>query len=169
MNRYNDSQKTRKISKFQMASPRDNDPLTFQRLHQLLHYFPHTGYFMWIASATNGDYNFGDIAGTVNSHGYRIIGIDNLDYRSGRLAWFYMLGKWPEFEIDHIDGNRLNDMWDNLRDVTSKVNCENSIKYREKQSMRWKRQKMLRIAANEIIRNNIYDSEFTIKKSNLFN
>jgi hypothetical protein len=123
---------------------------------------------MWIASATNGDYRFGDIAGTVNSHGYRIIGIDNLDYRSGRLAWFYMLGKWPIFEIDHIDGNKLNDIWENLRDVTNTVNCQNSKKLRNKSSKQWKREKILRIAANEIIKNSIYDAHFTLKKSDLF-
>ena len=126
---------------------------------------------MWIANATNGDYKFGDIAGTISEHGYRIIGIDNLDYRCGRLAWFYMLGRWPVFEIDHIDGNSLNDIWDNLRDVTRKENCKNSMKFRkfEFSMSRGRREKMLRIAANEIIRNNIYDAEFTLKNSDLFN
>jgi len=36
-----------------------------------------------------------------------------------------MTGEWPEKQIDHIDGNPLNNKWDNLRDVTSQENGRN--------------------------------------------
>lgn len=60
--------------------------------------------------------------GTISVHGYRIITINGTKYRSGRLAWFYMTGEWPIYEIDHKDRDKTNDKWDNLRDITRSEN-----------------------------------------------
>jgi hypothetical protein len=67
----------------------------------------------------------GDIAGCRNSAGYNVIRIDNVLYYGHRLAWFYVKGEWPEFEIDHEDGVPGNDWWDNLRPATHAQNCSN--------------------------------------------
>lgn len=42
--------------------------------------------------------------------------INSKTYRIHRLAWFYMKGYWPD-EIDHNDGNGLNNKWSNLRNT----------------------------------------------------
>lgn len=42
-----------------------------------------------------------------------------------RLAWLYMTGEWPRQEIDHIDGDRANNKWLNLRDVDHATNMQN--------------------------------------------
>jgi hypothetical protein len=42
-----------------------------------------------------------------------------------RVAWFLMTGAWPEGVIDHVDGDRANNRWANLRDVTTKMNNAN--------------------------------------------
>jgi hypothetical protein len=42
-----------------------------------------------------------------------------------RLAWLYMTGSLPTHQIDHIDGDRKNNRWTNLRDVTTSVNQQN--------------------------------------------
>lgn len=109
------------------------------RLLELLHYDPATGVFTWRVSR-NGHVRAGDRAGNANkSHAqpYRQIQIGPKNYRASRLAWFYMMGEWPDLEVDHIDRDALNDTWSNLRLATStqnKVNqkrrCDNKTGFR---------------------------------------
>jgi hypothetical protein len=39
-------------------------------------------------------------------------------YTLSHLIWLYVTGSWPTNEIDHKDGDTLNDRWDNLRPAT---------------------------------------------------
>ena len=66
--------------------------------------------------------NIGDIAGYVSGNGYRYIGINKKRYLAHRLIWIYH-NKSCDAQIDHIDGNRLNNSIKNLRLATS---CENA-------------------------------------------
>lgn len=45
-----------------------------------------------------------------------------------RFAWFMHYGQLPKNQIDHIDGNMLNNKIENLRDVTSAQNHWNRKK-----------------------------------------
>jgi hypothetical protein len=69
--------------------------------------------------------NCGKIAGNVKPTGYRLIFFRGKSYKAHRLAWLYMTGNQPQGEIDHIDGNRDNNTWGNLREVTKSQNCFN--------------------------------------------
>jgi hypothetical protein len=82
-----------------------------------LDYSELTGAFTWRKT--------GKAAGCVNRKGYKYIGFGGSLYRANRLAWFYVNGAWPSGQVDHIDGNRLNDAYSNLRDVTAEGNQRN--------------------------------------------
>ncbi len=95
--------------------------LTQKRLHEILRYDPETGDWIWLISI-NAKVSEGDAAGTITVHGYRIITLAGVKYRAARLAFLYMTGAWPEKEVDHINRCKLDDRWDNLRDVSRSEN-----------------------------------------------
>ena len=99
--------------------------LTQARLKELLHYDPSTGDFTWIGGSRTP---IGKRAGCLFDTGYIRIQIAGRFYRAHRLAWLYVTGAWPRHQIDHIDGQRDNNAFHNLRDVTAGVNSQNRRK-----------------------------------------
>ena len=98
--------------------------LTYERLTEVLDYDPDIGVFTWKKSTTNC-VRAGAVAGAV-SGGYRRIKIDCRLYAAHRLAWLYQTRSWPPDMIDHIDGNKLNNRFRNLREATRSENNSNS-------------------------------------------
>jgi hypothetical protein len=95
-----------------------------KRLHELLHYDAETGVFTWrVRPSINSP--VGKVAGYTRRRGYTAIGIDRSIYLAHRLAWFYVYGKWPIGEIDHINGVKTDNRIANLRDVDRKTNAQN--------------------------------------------
>ena len=92
-------------------------------LQALLHYDPDTGDFMWARS--RGRCIAGEKAGHHHKAGYRIIRINGKGYMAHRLAWFYATGKMPENEIDHINGDKSDNRFCNLREATRSQNSIN--------------------------------------------
>ena len=90
-----------------------------ERLKELYSYDDKSGEFTRLTNA--GGYAIGSVAGRL-SNGYISIGIDGKEYGAHRLAWMYVYGEVPLFEIDHIDRNRSNNAIDNLRAATSSEN-----------------------------------------------
>lgn len=93
------------------------------QLKTLLEYNPVTGEFFW--KITDRAVHAGDLAGSVYSNGYRYIQICGQDYRAGRLAWYFMTGEDPLDFIDHKDGVRDNNRFNNLRIATNSQNQAN--------------------------------------------
>ena len=98
--------------------------LSLMRLKEVLYYDPLTGHFTWLVSTSNR-VKVGNKAGTQGDDGYILINIDGERFRSHRLAWMYMYGNMPDFEIDHINRIRNDNRISNLRLATSKQNKEN--------------------------------------------
>lgn len=85
-----------------------------------INYSPETGDFTW-----QHDCNVvkaGSKAGHMNSWGYLRIHLNGRKYNAHRLAWLLVNGEWPKGQIDHIDGDKLNNRIANLRDVTPSLN-----------------------------------------------
>ena len=101
--------------------------LTQARLKELLFYNPITGVFSW--RVRRGGYaNVGSTAGALDRDGRRQIKIDSTGYCANKLAWLYMKGRYPKKDVDHIDRNKGNDRWVNLRLATRSQNCGNQIR-----------------------------------------
>jgi hypothetical protein len=72
-------------------------------VRRCLDYDPDTGIFRWrvrddVPRRWNTRYA-GRVAGYLNADGYRVIIIGNHSWMAARLAWIWMHGSWPEFEI----------------------------------------------------------------------
>ena len=100
-------------------------PLTAERLRNVLDYIPETGGFEWAVSMGNGGGVAGRDAGSDHRHGYRMITIDGERYLAHRLAFFYMTGRMPTEHIDHINGQKDDNRWQNLREATRSQNGAN--------------------------------------------
>jgi hypothetical protein len=98
--------------------------LTQEALKKRLKYEPDTGAFIWI---NTNSYRFknGSVAGTLNSTGYWVIILDRKQYLAHRLAFLYMNGEMPTHQVDHIDHNKTNNKYSNLRLVTNSENSKN--------------------------------------------
>lgn len=101
-------------------------PLTAKRLRELLEYNPATGNFYWKTDLGCHNKYEGLKAGGVNYHGYVRVAIDGVSYRANRLAWLYMTGDWPSQLIDHVNRNKADDRWENLRLATRSQNRRNA-------------------------------------------
>lgn len=102
--------------------------LTQDRLKELLHYCPETGVFTWLIKPYKQPMNVGDVAGSKskdNQTYYISIKLNKKSYKAHRLAFLYMTGAWPRYQIDHDDGNGLNNKWLNLNDATAGDNQKN--------------------------------------------
>lgn len=102
-------------------------------LLRILRYDADSGLMYWnrredCPNAWNGKHE-GKVAGAVwkdEKKGYRAIriSINKEIYSAHRLAWLMVTGDQPPEEIDHKDGDAVNNRWSNLRDGTL-INARN--------------------------------------------
>lgn len=98
--------------------------LTAERLRELIEYDPETGAFTWAARSRPG-VRVGDPCGRISHHGYHEIGVEYSLRRANRLAWLYMTGEWPDGDVDHINRDKADNRWCNLRLATRSQNSSN--------------------------------------------
>lgn len=61
----------------------------------------------------------------VNNFGYYQVNFQGRPHAVHRLIFLYMTGSYPEHDVDHEDGDRLNNSWKNLREATRQENLKN--------------------------------------------
>jgi hypothetical protein len=98
--------------------------LDFTEVSKILEYCRETGMFKWKVRV-NSKVPSGATAGTPQNNGYILITINSKKYLAHRLAWFMEHGEFPNGQIDHINGNRIDNRIANLRVVTTSENQHN--------------------------------------------
>ena len=100
--------------------------LTAERLRSLLHYDPETGIFTRLVTSGRNRWLAGSPAGTPHSGhgGYTQIRIANRRYYAHRLAFLYMTGAIPAY-VDHVNCDRSDTRWANLRPASQTENNRN--------------------------------------------
>ena len=72
----------------------------------------------------------------ISSSGYRLGALNGRFYAVHRLAWVIMVERWPRHFLDHIDGDRLNNRWSNLREANWVENARNRLVVPNKSGIR---------------------------------
>lgn len=102
-------------------------------IEKYLGYDPTTGLIFFLRSTHGygGKKRIGDEAGTPKD-GYVQVHFHGTVYRAHRLAWYFMTGDWlpPRQDLDHINGDRSDNRWVNLRLATRSQNNMNVGKLR---------------------------------------
>lgn len=100
-------------------------PITREKAMAFARYDPETGIFYRVRPTKSGWSSGAAFKGTVDNRGYLKINCDRMPISAHRLAWLLMTGEWPMQQIDHINRNKLDNSWCNLRLATSSQNTVN--------------------------------------------
>jgi len=110
--------------------------ISIEQLHENLKYNPSTGKFTWreraetypSAMASIRAFN-AQMAGKPvyeeNHRGYYRITLLGKRYKSHRVAWAMHTGEWPADQVDHINGDKVDNRIENLREATQTDNSRN--------------------------------------------
>ncbi len=106
--------------------------LSQKEVRLLLDYCPETGKLIWrtrlgddLQTISFNERFAGKEAGALTPQGYRSLKIHNQGYRAHRIIWVWMTGDWPPDSVDHVDRDKSNNKWSNLRLATKSDNGAN--------------------------------------------
>ena len=116
--------------------------LTQEIVRELLDYDPETGKLYWRernvkwfedgyrtaqgnCNNWNGQHAGKEALATIDNYDYCYGEIFNKTYKAHRVIWLWFYGKWPDNQIDHLDGVTRNNRINNLNDKTQNENLKN--------------------------------------------
>jgi len=102
---------------------RNDESIPAGRVAELFAYDAESGALSW--KLDRGKAKAGAKAGYVSKLGYVCVGIEGRNYFAHRLAWAATHGRWPNGQIDHINGNKSDNRLCNLREADAAQNQQN--------------------------------------------
>lgn len=109
--------------------------LTAERLRELVHYEPSTGVFTRLVRLSNRA-KLGPAAMALGTDGYLYLTVNGKRQAAHRLAWLYMTGEQPAHQVTHINDDRQDNRWSNLRHVTKAENLGTRAKEHRAKTIR---------------------------------
>lgn len=97
---------------------------TKEYFEQYLRLDHESGLMVWIDSPKKSKEDIGKVAGVIDVEGYCIINIGRSRHRAHRIVWVMMTSEQPD-QIDHINGIRSDNRFENLRSVSNQQNARN--------------------------------------------
>ena len=94
--------------------------MTAERARQLFDYDPVTGVITVKFGACKGR------PARIGVRGYVEVKVDDIGYSGHRIAWLIQTGSWPNGLIDHINRDRADNRWENLREANKSINGQNA-------------------------------------------
>jgi hypothetical protein len=115
--------------------------LPVKLVRAILSYDPNTGILRWKKRKdipAIADRRVGKIAGSLDKDGYTHVEIYDKRYPGHRIIWAIVTGRWPKKDIDHINGIRTDNRWNNLRLATRQQNLRNmKLRATNKSGFKW--------------------------------
>lgn len=108
-------------------------PFTKDYLLWLFHYDRKKGLLFWKNHETHATFikiQGREVGHLDTTHGYIVVSIRRNVFKVHRLILFLETGEWPE-QVDHIDGNRSNNHYSNLRSSNLRMNMQNRKIHRD--------------------------------------
>lgn len=125
---------------------------TYAQVSEILKYDSETGKLFWkersvhlfsndgthaqehIAAKWNKRYADREAFTAIGSHGYRFGTIAHYPYTAHTVIWLLLHHEWPVYQIDHVNGDRLDNRPANLRHVEAGVNQLNQKRSKRNKS-----------------------------------
>jgi len=123
------------MKSYHIDDVREENQISLEEILELFSY-DETGYLIWNSRPLGfyenpihhkrwNDFHAGQRAGTINSFGYVKVKVFGKQRSVHRIIWFIKTGEWPKGQIDHENGIRHDNRFENFRDVSGLENQRN--------------------------------------------